>query len=149
MRHKCIKNDLVQDGSIFEIKNLITKSEAKKLIDMPVLVLPFSLGIVLFPYFSELAISNQTEKLTTMLMHAIKIIALIFIPLAVASALLRETVIQIVFERGAFDVKSTQITSSALFYYSLGLFTFAVEAVAGAAHDGAIHVLAVLEIAAR
>ena len=34
MRHKCIKNDLVQDGSIFEIKNLITKSEAKKLIDI-------------------------------------------------------------------------------------------------------------------
>ena len=33
-RHKCIHNNLVQDGSIFEIKNFITKGEAKKLIDM-------------------------------------------------------------------------------------------------------------------
>jgi murein biosynthesis integral membrane protein MurJ len=102
---------------------------SKKLVEMPVVVLPYAIGIVIFPFFAELAISKEREKLIEMLMHAVKILAFIFIPAAVGLIILRDPVVSIIFKRGAFDAHSAELTSSALFYYALGLFTFAVEVI--------------------
>jgi murein biosynthesis integral membrane protein MurJ len=116
-------------ASTLETGSLSALAYSKKLVEMPVIVLPYALGIVIFPFFTELAILKEKDRLFAMLIHAVKIIALIFIPLAVGMIVLREPIIKFVFERGAFDARSTDITSSGLLYYSLGLFTFAVEAI--------------------
>ena len=96
---------------------------------MPIIVLPYALGIVIFPFFSELAILRENEKLRRMLLHGLKLMAFLFVPMAAGLIILRVPVVRILFERGAFGAHSTDLTSSALFYYALGLFSFAVEAV--------------------
>lgn len=101
---------------------------ARKLADLPVLILPFSMGIVLFPFFSELSARHQGNELTSMFMHAAKIVAIVFVPLGLAFALMSDTIVSLAFERGAFDSRSHHMTSAALVCYSFGIFAFALEA---------------------
>jgi putative peptidoglycan lipid II flippase len=96
---------------------------------MPVVVLPYALGIVIFPFFSELAISGEKEKLMQLLMRALRVITFLFIPVAVLFIVLREPIVTLLFQRGAFDSHSTMLTATAMLYYSVGLCSFAVEAV--------------------
>lgn len=48
------------------------------------------------------------------------------IPSAVGLMILRQPIITLLFQRGAFDAAATLNTSSALFWYSLGLLPYAV-----------------------
>lgn len=116
-------------ASTLETGSVSSLAYAKKLVEMPVIVLPYALGIVIFPFFSELALSDEKKKLFEMLIHAVKLLAILFIPMAVGLIVLRGPVVSVLFERGAFDAHSTHLTASALLYYSLGLFGFAVEAI--------------------
>lgn len=116
-------------ASTLETGSIASLAYSKKLVEMPVIVLPYALGIVIFPFFSELAISQDHEKLRGMLMEALKLLAFLFIPMALGMIVLRVPLIEVLFERGAFGGHSTALTSSALLYYALGLFSFAVEAV--------------------
>jgi murein biosynthesis integral membrane protein MurJ len=116
-------------ASTLETGSISALVYSKKLVEMPVIVLPYALGVVIFPFFSELAISNEKEKLVEILMHVFKLIGLIFIPLAIGFIVLRKSIVGLLFERGAFDIHSTQLTSSALLYYSMGLVSFAIEAI--------------------
>jgi murein biosynthesis integral membrane protein MurJ len=111
------------DGSISAL------SYSKKLVEMPIIVLPYALGVVIFPFFSELAISGEKESLLAMLMNTVKLLAFLFVPMAVGMIVLREPLVRLLFERGAFTSYSTHLTSVSLLYYALGLFSFAVEAV--------------------
>jgi putative peptidoglycan lipid II flippase len=104
-------------------------SFAKKLAEMPIIIIPYALGIVLFPYFSELAIAKNHGRLIGMLLHAIKMLIVVFVPVAVIFIVLRVPLVRLLFERGEFNSYSTQVTSSALMYYSFGILFFAIEAV--------------------
>lgn len=104
-------------------------SFAKKLAEMPIIIIPYALGIVLFPYFSELAIAKNYDRLIGMLVHAIKMLIVVFVPIAAIFIVLRVPLVRLLFERGEFNSYSTQITSSALMYYSFGILSFAIEAV--------------------
>jgi len=104
-------------------------SYAKKLAEMPIVIVPYALGIVLFPYFSELAIARDRDRSVRMLLQAVKMLLLVLVPIAVIFVVLRVPIVRLLFERGQFDSHSTQITSSAFMYYSFGLLSFAVEAI--------------------
>jgi murein biosynthesis integral membrane protein MurJ len=116
-------------ASTLETGSISSLSYAKKLVEMPIIVLPYALGIVIFPFFSELAISHEEKKLQAMLLQGLRLLAFLFIPMAVGMIVLRTSLVRVLFERGAFGGHSTYLTSSVLFYYALGLFSFAVEAV--------------------
>ena len=56
---------------------------------------------------------------------SLRIVSFITIPAAVGLVLLREPIIQVLFQHGQFVADSTALTAHALFYYSLGLPAFA------------------------
>jgi len=116
-------------ASTLETGSLSALTYAKKVVQMPLIVLPYTLAIIIFPFFSELALSNKKKDLLEMFMQATKLLAFLFIPMAIGLIVLRTPVVRLLFERGAFDLYSTQITSSAVLYYSLGLPSCAVEAI--------------------
>jgi putative peptidoglycan lipid II flippase len=116
-------------ASTLETGSVSALAYAKKLVEMPVVILPYAVGVVIFPFFTELAIAKDKEKLFEMFMHALKLMTLIFFPLAVGMIALRQPIVAVLFQRGAFDVHSCEITSSGLLYYSLGLVGFAVEVI--------------------
>jgi murein biosynthesis integral membrane protein MurJ len=102
---------------------------AKKVVELPVLVFPYALSVVVFPFFSELHIEKDMRQLRKLLRETLKWIIIVFIPLAVLLFFFSDTVTQLVFQRGAFDSSSTALTSLPLAVYAMGMPAFAVETV--------------------
>jgi len=113
----------LQEGSISAL------SYAKKVIELPIVIFPYALSIVLFPHFSQLHIEKNSFRIQSLLYTTLKWIAVIFIPLATLIFLFSENIIQLIFQRGAFDVASTLLTAKPLAIYSLGMPAFAIETV--------------------
>lgn len=113
----------LQEGSISAL------SYAKKVVELPVVIFPYALSVVVFPYFSELYIGKDTKRLFALLRKTLRGIACIFIPLAFALFFGADLITQLVFQRGAFDAQSTFLTSAPLAVYALGMPAFAIETV--------------------
>ena len=111
------------DGSIAAL------AYAKKIVDLPVLLFPYVLSIVVFPYFSQLAIEKNRTELTKLLSQSLRWITFIFLPLSVFVLILATPIVQILFQRGGFDAASTQLTSGPLAFYALGMIAFAIETI--------------------
>lgn len=112
-----------QEGAISAL------SYAKKLVDLPVLIFPYILSVVVFPYFSELAIAKQKERSSDLLSKSLSWITLIFLPLSIYFYLFSYELTALIFKRGAFDEHSTLLTALPLKYYAVGMIFFAIETI--------------------
>lgn len=102
---------------------------AKRIIEMPIVVFPYMLGIVIFPHFSELASQQKHDELKEKLGNALKWISVIFIPISILMFFDAEPITRILLERGEFDHQSTLLTSAPLAIYAFGITFFAIETV--------------------
>lgn len=102
-------------------------SYAKLLPDTLMLVVPYAVGVSIYPFFAELAAKQDRQGLTEMVMSSMRMLAFVFIPMTVALVALRQPIVQVVFERGRFGPESVAMTTGPLAWYALGLTTFAVE----------------------
>ena len=100
---------------------------ARKIGETLTTILPYTLGLVLFPFSAEMAANRDHQALARTLTGAIRGLTLTFLPVTAGLIVLREPFIRILLERGAFDAASTQLTAGPLLFYSLGLLPFALE----------------------
>lgn len=100
---------------------------ARKIVDLPVLIVPFSMGIVLLPYFSLLSSPEKHSEFAHLFDRCFKILLTLFTFITILVLVFNTEVVQILFERGKFDASSTKVTASALAWFSLGLIAFAIE----------------------
>jgi putative peptidoglycan lipid II flippase len=56
--------------------------------------------------------------------HAMRLVLFLTLPAMVGLIVLREPIVALLFQRGAFDPQTTRLTSDALLYYALGLWAF-------------------------
>ncbi len=101
---------------------------ARKISDMPVLVLPLAVSLVVYPWVSEWATRMDREKLAESLVAMTRVMAFIFVPLAVGLIVLSTPVVQLAYERGEFVFEDTLMVRRALVPYAAGLPFLAVEA---------------------
>lgn len=104
-------------------------SYARKVIELPVVLFPYVLSVVIFPHFTELEIQQNSTLLYKWLGDILRWIILLFTPAAIFLALFSNEVVKFIFERGAFDPSSTAITSTPLSIYAIGLVFFGIEAI--------------------
>ena len=98
---------------------------AGRLTELPLGVFAISIATVVLPLMSrQAARGNQQEMLLT-LNFALRQVALITIPASVGLLILREEIVSVLFQYGAFTAESTAMTSAALGGYSVGLMAFA------------------------
>jgi murein biosynthesis integral membrane protein MurJ len=116
-------------ASYFREGCLSALSYSKKIVELPVVIFPYTLSIVIFPFFSRLHIARDTGCLRGLLRKTLTWITLVFVPLAVFLFFFSETVTRLVFQHGAFDAESTLLTAEPLAVYALGMPAFAVETV--------------------
>ena len=102
---------------------------AKKLKDMPIEVVPYTLSVVLFPFFAMLSAGGERRRLATVFTNSVHGLAILFTPLAVGMFVLAEPIVSLALERGAFDAAARELTAWPLRMYALGMVTFAVECV--------------------
>ncbi len=115
-------------ASQLEAGAVAARTYARKIADLPILLLPYALSIVTFPYFSSLASRGEWQRLDAFLARALRGLALIFAFLSVATILLAEPIITLLLERGAFDAHARELTAGPLRFYAAGLLAFAIEA---------------------
>ncbi len=73
--------------------------------------------------FNEFVINNASKKTTdnkVLLLKRLKLILIIFAPIFLVLFIYPDTIVKIIFERGAFNSESTKLTADCLKYYALG-----------------------------
>jgi len=100
---------------------------ARALPDTLMLIVPFAVGIVIYPFMSDMASDKSPSRQTALFMASMKAMALIFVPVSILMIVLREPLIQLAFQRGRFNAFSVALTAQPLLYYSMGLTSLAME----------------------
>ena len=102
-------------------------SYAKGLSDTMIQVVPFAIGVVIYPFFSDMIAAGDKDGFTKALMNSFRMMAFFFIPISAGFIVLGRPIIQLAFERGQFTPESVTLTAGPFFYYALGLTWFALE----------------------
>ena len=86
---------------------------------------------VIYPMLSKLSVENNKEKFVETVAKSVNIVIVLIIPITVGAMVLSKPIVQILFQRGAFDAQSTYLTSSALVFYAIGMIGFSIRDVLG------------------
>jgi putative peptidoglycan lipid II flippase len=100
---------------------------AYQLMLLPHGVFVMSLVTVLFPQMAELYARGDMSTFRETALRAVRMIAFVTIPIAVAIAVLRFPIIRLIFERREFTVQSTLLVTSPLLIYLTSLVAFALS----------------------
>lgn len=83
---------------------------------------------IIYPRLTQAVAKEDYRSFNEFLSKGMTINVIIGLPCSLGAMLYSYEVVQIVFERGAFDAASTDLTGSAFFYYAIGLTFLAVNA---------------------
>ncbi|UCG67290.1 MAG: murein biosynthesis integral membrane protein MurJ [Deltaproteobacteria bacterium] len=98
---------------------------ADRLVQFPLGVFAIAISTAVLPSLSREAAEGDLARLKETLSHALRLTMFITIPAMIGLIILREPIIRLLFQRGAFDPTTTNMTARALLYYSIGLWAFA------------------------
>lgn len=105
---------------------LAAQRYAFQLLLLPQSIVVLSLGTTLLPHIARHSAADRQQAIRTSAAHALSAVLLVTLPLAVLFALLSVPLVQLVFQRGAFDAAATVATAHALRSYAAGLVGLAV-----------------------
>lgn len=97
---------------------------ADRIVQLPLGVFALAVGTAALPSFSRQAALEEIEEFKKTISFALRIIFFVTIPCMIGLFVLREPIISVLFQRGAFDVLSTTMTADALLFYAVGLWAF-------------------------
>jgi putative peptidoglycan lipid II flippase len=97
---------------------------ANRIIYLPMGLFGVSMASAILPSFSEFAQRGDMAAFRKMLVFSLENIFFIMAPMIVSLLVFSDPVIRVIFQRGEFGAYSTGITSRALLFYALGLFSF-------------------------
>ena len=97
---------------------------ANRLIQFPLAIFGVALAQAALPKMAKEFATNDIGQLKDTISFSLRIVSLVMLPASFGLAILGEPIIKILFQRGEFTTYSTAITSSALFFYSFGLYAY-------------------------
>jgi putative peptidoglycan lipid II flippase len=115
-------------ASGFEKGTLSALAYARRLVDLPILLIPGVLAVVAFPRLASLAARSHGEMLKLGGRLAALCVAA-FVPMTIVAILDAEPMIGVVFGHGRFDAGAVEATAVAFRVFAAGLVFFAVEIV--------------------
>jgi putative peptidoglycan lipid II flippase len=84
-----------------------------------------AVATAILPMMAHQASAGDYEGMKRTFGFSLRIVSFITIPAAVGLVILREPIVQVLFQHGLFVAESTRLTARALLYYSMGLPAFA------------------------
>jgi putative peptidoglycan lipid II flippase len=102
---------------------------ANRLVQLPLAVFGTASAQASLPALSEHAAHHDWAKFRATLLSVIRMVGFVILPSAVGLIVLAQPIVVGLFERGAFDHRSSLMTSRALVCYALGLFAYALSKV--------------------
>lgn len=98
---------------------------SNRLVQFPLGAFGIAISIAIFPTLAKQTAKNNINEFKKSLLFGLRILLLLTIPSAVGLIVLREPMIRLIYEHGIFSKVATNMTTSALLYYSIGLFAYA------------------------
>jgi len=95
---------------------------ADRLVQLPLGVFAVAISTAALPSLSRQAAEKDNDAFLDTLDHALKITFFISLPAMAGLIVLGKPIIQLLFQRGAFDAFSMDMTAIALVYFTLGLW---------------------------
>lgn len=100
-----------------------------RLTQLPLGIFIMAVTTVLYPTFSQMAAHRDMHGLRRAMIAGVRSSIFLTIPMAVGLIVLREPIVRVLFERGAFDAQATDMTAYAVLFLSLGLLPMALREV--------------------
>ncbi|MFZ1629793.1 MAG: murein biosynthesis integral membrane protein MurJ [Anaerolineae bacterium] len=88
---------------------------------LPETLIGTAFGLVAFPTLAELAARGDLAGLRRTLSQSLRVVVALTVPAAVGLIVLGRPLLQLLYQRGAFDANSTEAVYVALRFYALGL----------------------------
>ncbi|HVI41638.1 MAG TPA: lipid II flippase MurJ, partial [Anaerovoracaceae bacterium] len=82
---------------------------------------------IVYPKLTKANSLEDYERLNSIVSKGMTLVLMVAIPFSLGAILYRSQVVQVVYERGAFDSSATALTSSAFAFYAVGLVFMAVN----------------------
>lgn len=114
-------------ASTLEQGSITALNYANKLNMFLVGIIAVSLSTIMYPIFSKLASENNIKMFKYNLSKSINIIVIIMVPMTIIMMVFSQHIIKVLFEDGSFDSRATYLTSTALFYYSIGTLAYGLK----------------------
>ena len=114
-------------ASTLEVGSITALNYANKLSVFAVGILVISLTTIMYPILSKLASENNINGFKSSLSKTINLIIVIMVPITVIIMDLSTPIVRMLFEEGSFDARATQLTSTALFYYTVGMVAYGLR----------------------
>ena len=100
---------------------------AKKIGNLPVVLLAYSLSIAMFPYLCDLAVRKDLKTFSRLLTGTVHSIALLAVPMTVGIIVLNRPIMEVVFDRGNWSEEMLAYGGAALAFFASGLVFYALE----------------------
>lgn len=84
-------------------------------------IVVISLLSVLYPRLSKLAADSDWKHFRLTLSRTTIVLLIVLFPITIGSMVLAQPITSVLFERGVFDARATELTAGAYFFFSIGL----------------------------
>jgi len=108
-------------GTLVSVHAPIAINDAFRIYMLPQGIFSVAVATVLFPTLSRLAARRDVAQMRRTLGNGIRQITLLLVPSAALIAALATPITRLVFQRGQFNSGSTQLVSTALFWFAFSL----------------------------
>lgn len=115
-------------GSVTAVYN------SARIAHFPLAIFAAATAHVALPHFSKNLLLSEKEEFKDTFNFSIKLTAMILIPATIGLLTLALPIVRTLFEHGQFSYAQSEITAKALFFFSIGLLSYGVNKIAGAAY---------------
>ncbi|MBE0465761.1 MAG: murein biosynthesis integral membrane protein MurJ [Candidatus Desulforudis sp.] len=94
---------------------------ANKLIQLPQSLFVLAVSTAIFPTLSRHIAEGHPAEMAHTLRRGVKVVFLLTVPAVAGLVILREPIVTLLFQRGLFDARATEMTAAALLFFAVGL----------------------------
>lgn len=107
-------------ASLLPSGSLSALAFASRLLSAPTDLVLDALQQATFPHFTGLSAEKNFPTLSRQLFHYLRLVFFLTLPIAIGLMVIADVLVQVVYQRGAFDEVSVRLTSQSLMCYAIG-----------------------------
>ena len=114
-------------ASTLDSGSITALNYANKLNMFAVGVIALAISTIMYPILSKLASEGNKKLFKINISKSINMIVIIMLPIMVVMTTFSTEIVKVLFEEGSFNSHDTYLTSTALFFYSIGILAYGLK----------------------
>ena len=114
-------------ASTLDSGSITALNYANKLNMFAVGVIAVAISTIMYPILSKLASEGNKKLFKINISKSINMIVIIMLPIMVVMTTFSTEIVKVLFDEGSFNSHDTYLTSTALFFYSIGILSYGLK----------------------